>query len=86
MTSSTAPQFADIQYAKEYFDEIQRMFISPDFKTAKRKDKKEITGNTIYPHVEKLVGEDKAPKITGMLIDLPEAELHYSIMQWNHFE
>jgi hypothetical protein len=47
---------------------------------------KEIIGNTIYKHVEKLVGESKAPKITGMLIDLPEIELNYSIIQWNEFE
>ena len=28
----------------------------------------------------------KAPKITGMLIDLPDAELNYSISQWISFE
>lgn len=43
-------------------------------------------GNTIYKHVLKIVGEHKAPKITGMLIDLPDAELNYSISQWYHFE
>jgi hypothetical protein len=73
-------------YAKTYFEEIQAMFISQDFKNAKKKEKKEIVGNTIYKHVEKLVGDQKAPKITGMLIDLPEAELNYSISQWNFFE
>jgi hypothetical protein len=36
--------------------------------------------------VEKIVGDQKAPKITGMLIDLPEAELNFSVSQWNHFE
>lgn len=62
------------------------MFVSPDFKTAKRREKKEMVGNAIYKHVEKLVGDQRAPKITGMLIDLPEAELNYSISQWIHFE
>ena len=57
-----------------------------EFKSAKKREKKEIVGNTIYKHVEKLVGEQKAPKITGMLIDLPEAELNYSISMWVHFE
>ena len=32
--ASSAPQFVDLQYAKSYFDEIQQMFVSPDFKTA----------------------------------------------------
>jgi len=62
------------------------MFVSPEFKNADRKEKKEIVGNTIYKHVEKIVGDQKAPKITGMLIDLPEAELNFSVSQWNHFE
>jgi hypothetical protein len=55
------------------------MFMSSEFKNSMKKEKKELIGNTIYKHVEKLVGEMKAPKITGMLIDLPEAELNYSI-------
>ena len=60
--------------------------MSAEFKTSKRKDRKELVGNAIYRHVEKLVGEDRAPKITGMLIDLPEAELNFSISIWQNFE
>ena len=86
LASSSAPQLVDVEYAKVYFTEIQQMFVSPEFKNADRKEKKEIIGNTIYKHVEKIVGDQKAPKITGMLIDLPEAELNFSVSQWNHFE
>lgn len=60
--------------------------MSQEFKNSKNKDKKDIVGNIIYKHVEKLVGPEKAPKITGMLIDLPDAELNYSISQWVNFE
>lgn len=77
--NSSAPQMADMEYAKLYYNEIQQMFVSFDFKNAQTKEKKEIVGNTIYKHVEKIVGEPKAPKITGMLIDLPEAELNFSV-------
>jgi hypothetical protein len=56
----------------------------PEFQN--RASKKELIGNTIYKHVQKLVGDQKAPKITGMLIDLPDAELNYSIHQWALFE
>ena len=56
------------------------MFASQEYKQAPdRRTKKDIVGNAIFKHVEKLVGEAKAPKITGMLIDLPEAELNFSI-------
>jgi extradiol dioxygenase family protein len=86
ITSSTAPQLVDLDYAKQYYQEIQQMFVSQEFKGADRREKKEIVGNVIYKHVEKIVGEQKAPKITGMLIDLPEAELNFSVSQWTHFE
>ena len=47
---------------------------------------KEQVGHLIYDFVQGIIGVEKAPKITGMLIDLPEAELNFSISQWNHFE
>ena len=56
------------------------MFMSSEFKNSESmQQKKDMVGNTIYKHVEKLVGDQRAPKITGMLIDLPESELNYSI-------
>ena len=36
---------------------------------------KPLVGEFIYEYVEKLVGEQRAPKITGMLIDLPIDEI-----------
>lgn len=36
---------------------------------------KNLVGEFIYEYVEKIVGEDKAPKVTGMLIDLPVEEI-----------
>lgn len=68
-----------------YSAEIQSMFVSAEFKSGNQQDKKEIVGNTIYKHVEKIIGDGKAPKITGMLIDLPDAELNFSISTWNNF-
>lgn len=60
--------------------------MSQDFKLGNNLSKKDLVGNTIYKHVEKIVGEAKAPKITGMLIDLPEVELNFSIQNWINFE
>lgn len=36
---------------------------------------KQLVGEFIYPYVEEFVGENIAPKITGMLIDLPVEEI-----------
>lgn len=84
-SAATQPINATIQYAHQYQYEIQQMFISTEFKQGSSMDKKELVGNTIYKHVEKIIGESKAPKITGMLIDLPDHELNFSISNWNNF-
>lgn len=73
------------QYGQAYANEIQQMFMSNEFKNGEIQEKKELVGNTIYKHVEKIVGENKAPKITGMLIDLPEIELNFSISNFTNF-
>ena len=44
--------------AQNYFLEIRNMFASKEYKQATdRREKKDIVGNTIYKHVEKLIGE-----------------------------
>jgi len=86
MASSNMPVHVDVNYARQYHEEVQGMFMSNEFKASDLKDKKDLVGNTIYKHVEKIVGEAKAPKITGMLIDLPEVELNFSVSKWVNFE
>ena len=36
---------------------------------------KEQVGNLIFDFVQNLIGQDKAPKITGMLIELPVVQV-----------
>lgn len=36
---------------------------------------KEQVGHLIYDYVQKIIGVEKAPKITGMLIELPVAQI-----------
>lgn len=36
---------------------------------------KEQVGHLIFDYVQMIVGSDKAPKITGMLIELPVAQI-----------
>jgi hypothetical protein len=42
--------------------------------------KKQMIGTHIFPHIIELVSKDLAPKITGMIIDLPVADLNQSII------
>jgi hypothetical protein len=44
---------------------------------------KHFVGEFIYEYVEKFVGEDLAPKITGMLIDLPLDEIKGYLYDFN---
>jgi len=44
---------------------------------------KQMVGEFVYPFVEKLVGDANAPKITGMLIDLPLEEIKQYLYDFN---
>jgi|DEB19_MinimDraft_2_1074335.scaffolds.fasta_scaffold07249_1 hypothetical protein len=63
----------------QYRAEIMNMFMSEQFSKSPEDQKKQIVGAVIFRHVTGLVGEDFSPKITGMIIDLPMADLNYSV-------
>jgi len=48
--------------------------------------KKQAVGNFIFNHVASLVGTQWAPKIVGMIIELPMSELMLAMKQWNFLE
>ena len=58
------------------------MFNSQEFSQSTVDARKEIIGTAIYKHVHEMVGEEHAPKVTGMIIDLDPAELNMSIQQY----
>jgi hypothetical protein len=47
---------------------------------------KQQVGGCIYEYVNHLVGEDKAPKITGMLIELPVAQIKEYMTDYNNLQ
>lgn len=51
---------------------------NPNYKTQ--------VGEFIFEHVERIAGEQKAPKITGMLIDLPIEEIQYYLQDYSKLE
>lgn len=61
----------------EFYTSMQELFKSEDFKQTSSdiKARREQIGNGIYETVEKIIGAESAPKITGMIIDLNFLEL-----------
>lgn len=53
------------------------MFKSEEFKQScdDRPARRNLIGNAIYETIEKLVGAENAPKVTGMIIDLNDLEM-----------
>ena len=47
---------------------------------------KQQVGEFIYEYVENIVGEEKAPKITGMLIDLHPEEIRQYLVDFGRFQ
>lgn len=43
---------------------------------------KEQVGNLIFDYVQMIVGTEKAPKITGMLIELPVQQIKQLLTSW----
>jgi len=62
------------------------MFNSQEFAQATAESRKEIIGTAIYRHIHEMVGEDHAPKVTGMIIDLDPVELNMSIQQYGDLQ
>ena len=46
---------------------------------------KEQVGTVIYDFVVKIVGVENAPKITGMMLELPVTEMQAILKDWNLF-
>ena len=45
---------------------------------------KDQVGEIIYDYIEKMVGPEKAPKITGMLIDLPIGQIQIFMQSYQN--
>ena len=63
----------------KYRSEIMNIFTSEKFMGSSELQKKQIIGTHIFRYVTNLVTSEFSPKITGMIIDLPMADLNYSV-------
>jgi len=80
------PQQQVPKAASDYFAMVQQLFLSAEFKGSSQQEKRDLIGNSIYETVEKIAGVERAPKVTGMLIDLSEAELNQAISTFDNLE
>lgn len=59
----------------EYKKNFQMMLVSEEYKAKDDEQRRYMIGDFIYGHVQAASNDVDAPKITGMIIDLPEREL-----------
>lgn len=64
------------QIVEKYGQEIMRIYQQPQFMTQGEQVKKNLIGTHIYGYITQMVGNEFAPKITGMIVDLPMADLN----------
>ena len=56
-----------------------QIFMGDKFMNSNESQKKQMVGTHIFRYVTNLVTPEYSPKITGMIIDLPIADLNYSV-------
>ena len=83
MGGMPAPQMQQSPLAMQYMSTVQP--IIPGV-VETNEHAKDIVGEKIYEFVLAIAGEQHAPKITGMLIDLPLEEIRDYLMDFNKFE
>ena len=65
-----------ISFQTELLTEINNIIKGKDYVDAANDDeRKDFVGNAVYEYIVRVVGEEHAPKVTGMIIDLPLGEL-----------
>lgn len=68
------PPMADPK-ASAYESKINALLASSEFQAADEEKSKELVGEVIYHPIAEAIGDELAPKITGMIIDMPKADL-----------
>lgn len=66
-----------------YTNTIKAVLNSSEFTSMNEDSKREKIGEEIYNYVLEKAGDESAPKITGMIIDLPFSDLMGSIQSWD---
>ena len=64
---------------------MKTLLNNADYKNGDDDQRKEMVGDEIYEFVEGIVGEDEAPKVTGMIIDLPQKDLMAILNNYSAF-
>ena len=69
--------------ASMYTRAITNLVKGSEFSSLDEDTKREKIGEEIYNYVLEKAGDESAPKITGMIIDLPFSDLLSSVQTWD---
>ncbi|CAI2360803.1 unnamed protein product [Moneuplotes crassus] len=72
--------------ATKYVNDVVTLINGASFTSLSEDDKREKIGEEIYSYVLEKAGDESAPKITGMIIDLPFDDLISSIQTYGGIE
>lgn len=78
----TAAQAAQHQPMQKYSLQLQSLINSPQFKNSSERDRRQLIGTMIFDYVVGFTSEVYAPKITGMVIELPYDQLKSAIQSF----
>lgn len=78
-TDAKLPQASAPSAQAKYEEEFKTLIDSSNFKGAAEDLKRESIGELIYSYIEDETNDDQAPKITGMILDLPIEDLISSL-------
>lgn len=78
----TEAQAAQHQPMQKYSLQLASLINSPQFKNASERDRRQLIGTMIFDYVIGFTTEVYAPKITGMIIELPYEQLKTSIQSF----
>ncbi len=61
----------------QFYNNMRALFTSDSYKSSVSDPnaRRDIIGNAIYEHIERIVGTEWAPKVTGLILNLAEIEL-----------
>ena len=76
------PPTAQQSQSSIYQQTVAAVLKGPEFTTLDQEQQREKIGEEIYNYVLTRAGEESAPKITGMIIDLPFNDLMTSVQTY----
>ena len=80
------PVITQLDEATAYHLRMKAALASNQYKGYTQDQRREMIGNMIYELIERQIGEEKAPKVCGMILDLNQTQLHSAIISMDNLK